>query len=238
MDDKFLYQNRPPIRSGFSENLYSHISSPHLRREKPKNTIKFALGFVASALFLFVVLFTFSQPVRASVLNWIKQIAGFEIQETDTLPVAEGKSTSIPPDARDSLADILNNLPYKLDLPTYVPDGFSFEDQVDLVKTSIFMRWINRDGDEILMLVDTDHGQRYLTGTDVAQEIQVNGQPALLVQGGYNKENNWDPDLQMINIVQRKGDLIYWLIYIQHLDSAFDGTTFKNELIKMLSSIP
>jgi hypothetical protein len=237
MDDKFLYQNRPPVRSGFSENLYSRISSPHLQRERSKNTIKIALGFVASALFLFAVLFTFSQPVRAGVLTWLKQIAGFEIQEMDTLPVAEGKSTPIPPDVHDSLADILNNLPYKLDLPSYVPDGFSFEDQVDLVKTSIFMRWINRNGDEILMLVDTDHGQRYLTGTDAAQEIEVNGQPALLVQGGYNKENNWDPDLQMINIVQRKGDLIYWFIYIKNSGGKFDGTVFKDELIKMLDSI-
>lgn len=238
MDDKFLYQNRPTVRPGFGENLYARISNPHLERAKSKTTLKFALRLVVSALLLFAILFTFSQPVRAGVINWLRQIAGFEIREIDTLPIAEDKSVPIPSDARDSLADILKKLPYELDLPTYVPDGFSFEDNVDLVKTSVFMRWINKDGDEILMLVDTDHGQQYLTGTDAAQEIRVNGQPALLVQGGYNKENIWDPNLQMINIVQRKGDLIYWLIYINDSDGKFDGTTIKNDLIKMLGSIP
>ena len=238
MDDKFLYQNRPPVRSGFSENLYARISNPHLRSETPKTTLKIALRFAALALLLFAVLFTFSQPVRAGVLNWIKQIAGFEVREIDSLPTAENNSVPIPPDTRDSLADILDDLPYTLELPAYVPEGFSFEDKVDLVKTSVFMRWMNEDGDEILMLVDTDHGQQYITGTDAAQEIQVNGQPALLVQGGYDKEHNWDPDSRMINVVQRKGDLIYWLIYIQNSDNEFDGTALKNELIKMLSSIP
>ena len=237
MDDKFLYQNRPPVRSGFGENLYARISSPHLRRETQKNTLKFALRFAALTLLLFSVLFTFSQPVRAGVLNWIRQIAGFEIREIDSLPTTE-KSVYIPPDIRNSLADILDDLPYTLELPAYVPDGFLFEDKVDLVKSSVFMRWMNKEGDEILMLVDTDHGQQYVMGTDAAQEVQVNGQPALLFQGGYDKEHNWDPDLQMINVVQRKGDLIYWLIYNQNSDNEVEGTAFKNELIKMIGSIP
>ncbi len=237
MDDKFLYQSRPPVRSGFGENLYARISSPHLRRETQKTTLKFALRFAALTLLLFSVLFTFSQPVRAGVLNWIRQIAGFEIRETDSLPTTE-KSVYIPPDIRDSLANILDDLPYTLELPAYVPDGFLFEDKVDLVKSSVFMRWMNKEGDEILMLVDTDHGQQYVMGTDAAQEVQVNGQPALLFQGGYDKEHNWDPDLQMINVVQRKGDLIYWLIYNQNSDNEVEGTAFKNELIKMIGSIP
>ena len=238
MDDKFLYQNRPPVRSGFGENLYARISSPHLRRETQKTTLKFALRLAALTLLLFAVLFTFSQPVRAGVLNWIKQIAGFEIREIDSFPTAENNSIHIRPGIRDSLANILDDLPYTLELPAYVPDGFLFEGKVDLVKTSVFMRWTNEGGDEILMLVDTDHGQQYVMGTDAAQEVQVNGQPALLFQGGYDKEHNWDPDLQMINVVQRKDDLIYWLIYNQNSDNEFDDTAFKNELIKMIASIP
>ena len=238
MDDKFLYQNRPPVRSGFGENLYARISSPHPRRETQKTILKFALRFAALTLLLFAVLFTFSQPVRAGVLNWIRQIAGFEIREIDSLPTVENDSVHIRPGIRDSLADILDDLPYTLELPAYIPEGFLFEDKVDLVKTSVFMRWMNEGGDEILMLVDTDHGQQYVMGTDAAQEIQVNGQPALLFQGYYDKEHNWDPDLQMINVVQRKDDLIYWLIYNQNSDNEFDDTAFKDELIQMIASIP
>jgi len=238
MNDKFLYQNHPPVRSGFGENLYARISSPHLRRETQKATLKLALRFAALTVLLFAVLFTFSQPVRAGVLDWIRQIAGFEIREIDSLLTVENNSVHIRPGIRGSLKDILDDLPYKLELPAYIPEGFSFEDKVDLVKDSVFMRWMNEDGDEILMLVDTDQGQQYLTGTDAAREIQVNGQPALLFQGGYDKEHNWDPDLQMINVVQRKSNLIYWLIYVQNSDSEFEGVAFKDELIKMIGSIP
>ena len=237
MDDKFLYQNRPPLRAGFGENLYARLSNPTLQKGMSSNFLRFILRFVLTALLLFAVLFAFSQPVRAGVLNWIKQIAGLEVEETNTFPVAEGETVSVPPEARYSLKDIIKDLPYELVMPAHVPDGFFFEDKVDVQDKSVFMRWLNGNGNEILMLVDTDHGQRYITGTDAAQEIQVNGQPALLVQGGYDVNGNWDSNRWMMNIIQRRDDVIYWLIYIQNSDGEFDGTAVKDELIQMMGSI-
>lgn len=237
MDDNFLYQNRPPVRSSFGENLYTHISSLPIRKTRVEKTSRFALKFVFISMTLFAVLFTFSQPVRANVLHWLKDIAGFIIEERDSLPsvVSEG---SLPSDHhRSLLEDVIDLLPYELAIPAYVPEGFLAENRVEKTGDSIFMRWMNSDGDMILMMVDTDHGQRYVTGTDAASEIQVNGQPAMLVQGGFDQENVWDDDLKMMTVVQRRNDAIYWLIYIEISDGEFDRDTIQNELIRMMSSL-
>jgi len=237
MDDKFLFQNRPPVRPGFGENLYSRIASLPLQKETSKTILRFRLRFALTAMVLFAALFTFSQPVRASVLYWIKQIAGLEVQEEDYIPFSESESVPIPPDVRGTLANIAKDLPYQLAIPAYVPDGFVFEDKVDVQETQVFMRWLNSNGDEILMLVDTDHGQRYITGTDAGQEIQVNGQPALLVQGNFDVNGGWDSDQKMMNLIQRKDEVIYWLIYVGNSDGEFNSGRIQDELVHMMGSL-
>ena len=102
MDDNFLYQNRPPVRAGFGESLYSRISSLPLQRVRTGNTLRIALKFLGVSMILFAVLFTFSQPVRASVLHWLKDIAGFIIEERDSLPPAVSEG-SLPSDYHRNL---------------------------------------------------------------------------------------------------------------------------------------
>lgn len=236
MDDNFLYQNRPSVRPGFGETLYSRISSLPLQKGKSGNALRFTLRFAVVSVILFTVVFSSSQPVRASILDWIKQIAGFDVQETNTVSVED--SITMRPDVSGPLDDILNDLPYKIAMPSYVPDGFNFEDRVNVHAESVFMTWRNSAGDQILMQVDTDHGQRYLMGIDAAQEILINGQPALLAQGGYDADNIWNPDLKMMNIIQRRGDLIYWLIYVHKTGGGFDSGTVEYELTHMMELIP
>jgi len=185
-------------------------------------------------MILFSVLFTFSQPVRAGVLDWIKQIAGFEVQETNT--VSEAGSVIIQPTVSGPMDEILNDLPYEIAMPSYVPEGFIFGDKVDVHAESVFMTWRNSKGDQILLQIDTEHEQRYLTGIDAAQEIQINGEPAMLIQGGY-VDGSWDSTLSTLNIIQRKGDLIYWLIYVQKYIEPFDDVLWKDELTRMMGSI-
>jgi len=234
MDDNFLYQNRPPVRSGFGDSLYSRISDLPLKKGTSRNALRFALRFVVVSMVLFTVLFSFSQPVRASVLDWIKRIAGFEVQETNTVS-AEG-SVIIRPTISGPMKEILNNLPYEITMPSYIPEGFIFEDRVDVHAESVFMIWRNSKGDQILMQIDTEHEQRYLTGIDAAQEIQINGQPAMLIQGGY-LDDSWDSALPAMNIIQRKDDLIYWLIYVQKYNEPFDDKLWMDQLTRMMDSI-
>ena len=234
MDDKFLYQNRPAVRPGFGETLYSRISNLPLQKGKSGNTLRFTLRFAVVSVILFTGLFAFSQPVRASVLDWIKQIAGFEVQETNT--VSSESSITIKPTASGSMDDMLNDLPYEIAMPSYVPDGFNFKDKVDVHAESVFMTWRNIKGDQILLQIDTEHAQRYLTGIDAAQEIQINGQSAMLIQGGY-VDDSWDSTLPTLNIIQRKGELIYWLIYVQKYNEPFDDMVWTDELARMMGSV-
>ena len=234
MDVNFLYQNRPPVRAGFGESLYSRISDLPLKNGTSRNALRFVLRFTVVSMILFTVLFSFSQPVRASVLDWIKQIAGFEVQETNT--VTEEGSIVIQPTVSGLMGDILNDLPYEIFMPSYVPEEFVFGDKVDVNDESVFMTWRNVRGDQILLQIDTEHEQRYLTGIDAAREIQVNGQPAMLIQGGY-LDDSWDSTLPTLNIIQRKGDLIYWLIYVQKYNEPFDDVLWQDELVNMMGSI-
>lgn len=237
MDDNFLYQNRPPVRSGFGERLYSRISDLPLQKRNAGNVLRFALRSVVVSTILFTVLFSVSQPVRASVLHWLKDVAGFVIEERDSMP-AGIDTVLVPPDYRgNSMDEVIDHLPYELSMPSYMPDGFIFEDKVDVKDASVFMSWKNPDGDEILMLVDTDHGQRYLTGTDAGQEIQVNGQPALLVQGNYDANGNWDSEQKMMNLIQRRDEVIYWFIYVGDSEGGFDNGAVQEELVRMMGSL-
>src|SRR5262245_23540813 len=84
MDEKFLYESHPPIRPGFSESLYARLSNTVLQKKTSNSAFKLILRLGLAGLLLFTVLFTFSEPVRASVLYWIRYIAGFNV--TDSMP--------------------------------------------------------------------------------------------------------------------------------------------------------
>lgn len=237
MDDRFLYENRPPLRPGFGEGLYARIRNAAERTGMPGRFLRIALQVGLACLLGLGGMMTFSQPARASVLDWIRKVAGLEVLETNTISSAGG-AVAVPPDSQGSLTQVLPSAPFAFALPAYVPDGFTFEDRVDVHDESIFMRWLNREGAEILMQVDTDHGQRYLMGVDAAREIQINRESALLARGGYDIDGTWNPALNMINIIQRRDELVYWLIYVGNSQTEFEAGAIQDELARMIGSIP
>jgi hypothetical protein len=196
-----------------------------------------ALRIGLVCVFLLAIFFTFSKPARASVLDWIKHVAGFIVQETDALTGMEDAVT-IPPTTSETLEQALQDAPFKFAIPAYVPAGFQLQNNVDIYSDSIFLFWTNEEGDDILLQVETEHGQQYLTGTNAAQEIEINGQPAMLFQGTYDSNNTWDRDRKQINIVQRRGDLVYWLIYNKISEGEMDAAGITKELSQMMGSIP
>jgi hypothetical protein len=235
MDDRFLYDLRPPVRKGFGESLYARLSSnAPVKKGTPRWSKALKLVLVGMAV-VFLSL-AFSAPVRASVWYWIRQIAGVEVQEVNNLPTA-GSEITLSPDTIDTLAQIQKEVPYPLSFPAYVPEGFTFVDRVEVQAQSVFLYWTREDQDQILLTVDTDHGQKYQTGKDAAQEIQIDGQPAMVYVGGYDQNNTWDPTRQMVNVLQRKDQVVYWLTYIKGSSGAFDSTKAMNELMHMMQSL-
>lgn len=229
MDDKFLYQNRPSVRQNFSESLYKRLSRKTPKSHSVNRAFKFGLRFALASLLLFVVLFTFSKPVQAIVINWVKEVAGFGVREDNDLP-GLNDAVTIPSDFKGTLAEASKNLPFDFSIPTYMPDGYLFYDEVDISKEaqSIFMMWINSNREEIILLVKTNSGQGIVAGIEAAEEIMINGQPVALVHGGYDATGKWDPTKKDTHLYWHRDGLIYIL---------FSGSVDEEELIKIAQSI-
>ena len=229
MDDKFLYQNRPSVRQDFSESLYKRLSRKTPKKHTVNRAFKFVLRFALANLLLFIVLFAFSKPVQATVINWVKEVAGFGVREENELSGLNDVVT-IPSDFKGTLAEASKNLTFEFSMPAYMPDGYLFFDEVDISQKeqSIFMRWINSNREEIIMLIKTNTGQGIVTGIEAAEEIMINGQSVALVHGGYDDNGKWDSTKEDTHLYWHKEGLIYIL---------FSVSVDEEELIKVAQSI-
>lgn len=198
---------------------------------------KFALTII---LMLFGFVLAAPTDVRAQVIQWIKVVAGFQLEERGESPILNGGEQITPIMTKESnatLADlaspvsatptvavypttapqtILSNPPFAFGLPKYIPDGFILMDNGAIAKSNswVSFAWSSQNA-EIEMLVE----QRYTdyplpTGIDSAEEIQVNGQPALLIRGWWDENHNWDPT-RGLALHWKIGDIHYRLIYYQ-----------------------
>jgi len=236
MDDKFLYQNRPPVRPGFSESLYARLSNMSSQSKVSNKVFKFALRLVLTGLLLFAVLFTFSEPVRASVLDWIRHIAGFEVQEVDLLYVVDPNAPSFVL-RHNSLVYALKDLPFEFAIPAYAPDGYVLVDKIEFDDYSVFLNWVNQDKEKIWTTVQNTVDPAVFTGFDSAEEIQINGQPAMLIHGAY-VDGKWDYTMKGITIYFKKDGLTYILGQFPSTPYIKDIDVSQNELIRVAESIP
>lgn len=241
MDDKFLYQNRPPVRSGFSENLYARLSDTTSQSKTPTKRAV-VLRFVLASLIVFVLMLTFSESVRADVWNWIRHIAGFEVQEVDNLHdiPGYGEGNSFAPN-HPSIIYALKFLPFEFALPAYTPDGYVLIDQLTYDDRSVFLSWVNQDKEEIFIMVSKpspEIGPNIVVGSNGAEEIEINGQPAMLVRGSYDENDKWDPNFKRLSIYLSKDGLSYLISNEPHSPITTGMEKFEKELIRMASSIP
>jgi hypothetical protein len=180
--------------------------------------------------------------------------------QTDSQPTTTGMllqtekatSTEIPPVVVYqvpviSVPEALENPPFPLSLPTWIPEGYTLNEQVAIANSKdwIMLTWSNPKGREIAMLVEREYtGYNIPAGVDSSQEIKINGQPALLIHGNWDSQHQWDP---------QRGIAIYWikdghdyrLIYserepvrnvIQPVEGDMEAITA--ELVHMAESIP
>lgn len=226
MDDKFLYQNRPPVRPGFSENLYARLSNMVLQKKASNKAFKLILRLGLAGLLLFTVLFTFSEPVRASVLDWIRHIAGFNVTDSIPDPGSNPEEYFYTPQPFPST---VKDLPFAFSMPAYVPDDFAFSNDVVIAqsKSWVAMSWSSGEG-EFDLLVQQDWEMTIPAGVESTKEVKVNEQPAILIQGGWDENGKWDNMIRHIQLYWRKDGLIYILS---------SDTLSDEELIKIAESI-
>jgi hypothetical protein len=268
MNDKFLYENRPSVRKEFAETLYQRLSSQafdrRLDRKGKRNMNGRKLWVVAplAVLLAFGVLMAASSEVRANVMDFIREIAGFAVQESPQSPLADLDNATDPATASGSqdtaplatveipalvLGDILQDPPFEFGIPQTAPAGFVLDEEAAVASSQdwVILSWSSSAGAEIEMLVEQEYSGYVLTyGEASTREVTVNAQPALLVLGGWNASHVWD-DSYGVELHWQQDGHYYRLIWRQmggeHNEMTAlseDADTAAQELIHMAESIP
>ena len=227
------YRKSPPRE--FSEALYKRINvqmntqrTPRLRR----------LTFAAGLCMALIAALAFSPSARAAFSGLIVQIGEmvfFEPDETasQATPLPESQITLVPEETLP-FAEAQAKLPFAINLPTWVPDGFVSGNSVRISYfpkfTQASVTWTSSNPRAALIeLTIFEKRVTWEVDTDDVEEVQVNGQPAALVGGG------WDADTGQWH---RGADLLlYWMKGEEmYLLRAPGGTV--EDLIRIAESIP
>jgi hypothetical protein len=239
MDDKFLYQNRPAVRPDFQQKLYERLSNRPIQSKAAKPNFRLVIRFALIALILFTALFTFSEPARAGIVELIRHIAGFEVEEMDALP-GYGEGIEYTPE-HTSLTYLLQKISFEFALPAYTPEGYTLIDRVYYDDNIVLLDYLNEDHDFIHYSVQNTMEPAVLTGFESAEEIQINGQPALLIRGAF-VDGVWDYTLNGISIYFKQDGLTYKLgqfpSFFRTGEHEKETDLSLDELIRMAESIP
>ncbi|MCG2783503.1 MAG: DUF4367 domain-containing protein [Anaerolineae bacterium] len=251
MDDKFLYQNRPAVRPDFQQKLYERLSSRAAQSKTANPNFRLVIRFALISLILFAALFTFSEPARAGIVELIRIIAGFEVEVSFWRPSIEDDNSfsfSSSPD-ENTISYALKDIPFEFALPAYVPDDYSFSEKLQILKDNgnqISVTYITPEGSSWINLRIDDRARTWpitISDLDSAEEIQINGQPALLVRGTFYSQDfgDWKHTSHFTKIYLQKDGLTYFLIvspkFNQETGEA-ESALPLDELIRMAESIP
>lgn len=271
MNDQFLYDCRPPVRQEFKESLYGRLDDLSKETYFPMKglhmTMRHNLALIIPVILIasLGILYSLTGDVRAEVDKVIRNIAGFFVNETAVSPISEDiqaihiSASEIPTmEAQKtmtpywvdipaySVKEVIQNPPFDFSLPAYIPEGFELESDaaIALSKSWVSLGWVGDRNTEIEMLVEREYtGYSLPAGVDSAEEVEVNGQPAMLVRGGWTGDAGWQADYGM-EVHWQKGGRYYRLIWHQRSPEhnqisviTTDLATVQKELIRMAESV-
>ncbi len=209
-----------------------------LQKSAANKTPKFVFRFALACLLVFTLLFTLFEPVRANVLDLIKHIAGFTVEESTAAPVIDEARVTVYVDndyTPQPLTTALQNLPFAFSMPTYIPERFVFNNDVILTKSYISMSWVDKHEGEIYLLVEQNWDIPINVGAESTKEVKVNGQPAILIRGLWDIYGKWDYNKKNLQLYWRKDGLLY--ILNSSDPSMYREVISEDELIKIAESI-
>jgi hypothetical protein len=238
MDDKFLYQQRPPVRASFAENLYQRLSNRSVSKsQRVKRSSALMWKFALAAILGLSLLFALSGPARADVLELIRRIGGFDVEEVEMAPTF-GPNPTVYSYTPQPMPDALQGLPFSFAMPAYIPDGYTLSNDVVVAqsKSWVSLRWANKSGQEIDLLVQQDWDLGLPAGPGAAEEIQIDREPAMLLRGGWGPNGEWDAKKNTLQLYWRHGNLIYTFEF-WNLPPNSDQDVYVQELIRVAESI-
>jgi len=148
---------------------------------------------VAAAVVLLAVLVASSPSLRAAMVSLQETIGNVYLTITDRSPDTSD-ATIVEPELM-SLQASRNAVPFDFGIPQQVPDGWVMEEQVRVNDLGggpyVQIEWTNPGHGNISLSAREDDGSASrLVGPNSFREVEVGGQPAVLLKGA------WDHDSQ------------------------------------------
>jgi hypothetical protein len=210
MNDDFIYKALPKVRKDFAESLYTRISaqSPVVTRQKTSPRLRNLRWSQAAIVILALLLLIAWSQIRLWIRYvpigdlWLIEFSltqpANDIQTVETIPTPGHPPTAIISDGTESITVyILPGVDYVESdwLPegfsaTQIPgSGYSWEESIGM--------WGNEAGETIrLFVVPETGGARPYAPPGMYKEVQINGQPAILVYGRLAPNSAENPQAQ------------------------------------------
>ena len=238
MNDKFLRSYRIAPRLAFAQDMRKRlkIDEEKTLRVRPLLLRPVAIGAITLLLVLTLTLVV-SPAARAQVQDWVGQVGGVLFTATGDYPGGD-EPVTIAPSEKMSLEDANAILPFTIDLPAWVPEGYVLEETVTFVHFEdgverIFIQW--RAPQKALLELEIENlppeESKWLVGLESIEEVLVDGEPAALVRGGWHADTKqWEnPEILHLYIPHKGQTYIF---------SSMEKDIPVDELIRMAESLP
>ncbi len=198
MNDRFLRDYSITPRPAFIQNLSNRlgIQKDNGLQVRSLQLRPIALGAITFLLALTITL-ALSPSVRAQLQEWTGVIGGVLFTSTGDYPGEDGPVTIIPGEEM-SLVEARAILPFVIDLPTSIPEGYSLEEKVSILRFEdgierVYIHWSAPEKALLELEIENTAEPKWLLGPESIEEVLVHGKPAALVQGGWNSDTKqWD----------------------------------------------
>ncbi len=238
MNDKFLRSFRIAPRLAFYQDVRKRLEMDEKKtlRVKPLLLRPVAFGTI-TFLLVFTLSLVFSPAARAQVQDWVGQVGGVLFTATGNFPGGDMPVKNAPSE-KLSLEDARAILPFTIDLPTWVPEGYALDETVTFVYFEdgverVFVQWrFPRKAILELEIVNLPpEKSTWLVGLESIEEVLVDGKPAALVRGGWNADMKlWENRGQLQLHVPHNGQT--------YIFSAMETSVSIDELIRIAESLP
>ncbi len=238
MNDQFLrdYYKVPDQKALQLMEEKLRLTQNHTHSQRWQLPLKPVL-VVGVFIILIGVLLSVSPGVRAQVSEWIQQIGGVFVLETNEYP-GSGPVETIPFE-QYSFEEIANELPFEISLPGWIPEEFEIIPTVKVARfnqtaVTAYIDWKSLSGPILSLMIqhrlDGKNGG-LIVGEGSVEEYLVNGEPAALVRGGWNADiQEWDFNLKVLTLSWKHDDQTYVL-------QGIEDNISVEELLKIAESI-
>jgi len=232
MSDEFLYQLHEEPDSEFAKNLQQMLrqfpQEPERRSkvsfQRLSATPKIKLTWVTVAIAVSLLLLVSSAPVRAFLSSLVATIAGQTFELTDDYPGDNypGPETIVEPQIL-SLTDALDAFPHTVNLPTYIPSGYTLNEEnvrgylgedAGFLADTLEITWLSANSSIFLTITNRDMSGGEIVAPDSVQEISLDADyPAVVIRGGWDADKKiWTGAYGTIRLRWVAGDIAYELM--------------------------